>query len=104
MEGAHVLIFRRNKEKSGPHNYKSLNDTISVDDALCQASVLLDLAAHKALSRGRPTEIKEVANAWMELGAVITSIQLQIAAQQQPPEPEPKQQTGFGPNKVKEEE
>lgn len=98
------MIFRRKKRAEGPHNYKSLGESISVDDALCQASVLLDLAAHKALGRGRPTEIKEVANAWMELGAVITSIQLQIGAQQQEQGQPPKQQTGFAQNKVKEEE
>lgn len=95
MEGAHVLRFGKKKEE--PHNYESLKDSISVDDALCQASVLLDLAAHKALNRGKPAEIKEVANAWMELGAAITSIQIQInAATQQQEPPAPKQQVGFG--------
>ena len=86
------MRFKRKKNEA-PHNYESLKDSISVDDALCQASVLLDLAAHKALNRGKPAEIKEVANAWMELGAVITSIQIQINQVTQR-EPE-KKQVGF---------
>lgn len=77
-----------------------------MDNALVQASVLLDLAAHRALDRGQPKEIADVAESWLGLATVATNITLTLnaanAAEQQQQKQKDKEdfQTGFsGPDK-----
>lgn len=99
MEGAELLIGKKK------HNYTSLGDDVSVDSALVQASVLLDLAAHRALDRGNPKEISDVAESWLGLASVATNISLTLNAANAATEQQQKQRekeefkTGFsGPD------
>lgn len=63
--------------------YTPLDDVLSVDTALLQASSLLDIAAVRAVANDDIVGMKKVAHSWVELGAVIHQLSQPVVEEEE---------------------